>query len=163
MTAPTGTPSATATKSATPPSTAGRPRPKRHGPELSRHPGPDAGAPALPAQGALAEEDEAPSTTKMSEKAHAAGVVEADAELGVDLSGQGAETQDLEGTELGQHYQGNQHRSPRMANRAWPTVTRQKVRNRPKPRLRATSSWPGRRCAGWPPPAGRPADRRPRS
>ena len=52
-----------------------------------------------------------PSTTKMTRRRHG-GVVEAHAELGVDLGGQGAETQDLEGTELGQHHQGHQHRSP---------------------------------------------------
>ncbi len=32
---------------------------------------------------------------------------------------------------------------PRMASRAWPTVTFQKVATRPSPRLRATSSWAG--------------------
>ena len=46
----------------------------------------------------------------MTEKAHAGRLIEADQELRIDLGGQGVVAQDLEGAELGQHHQPDQHR-----------------------------------------------------
>jgi hypothetical protein len=48
-------------------------------------------------------------------------------ELGEDLGGEGLVAEDLEGAVLGQQDQATSRQPPRMATRAWPSVTRQNV------------------------------------
>jgi hypothetical protein len=69
--------------------------------------------------------------------------VERERELGEDLGREGLVPEDLEGAVLGEQAMITSTQPPRMATRACPIVTRQKVFSRPAPRLRDTSS-----CAG---------------
>ncbi len=162
--APTGTPSARTTTAATPASTgSGAPpeRPRQHEP---RRAGTDARAPALAARRALAEEQDRPEEDEDEREGTARRGVEADRELGVRLGGQGAEAEDLEGAELGQADQGDEHRS----RRGWPVGP-----GRPSPSRTSAGARgrgcappllaPGRRCACWRRPGGRRAGRRPGS
>ena len=83
--------------------------PERPRQREARRAGTDACAPALAARRALAQQQDRPEHDKDEREGTARGGVEADRELGVRLGGQCAEAEDLEGAELGQADEGDEH------------------------------------------------------
>ncbi len=108
---PTGTPSASPTSSPTPPSTAGMARPSGWGRIRRAAPAPEPGSPAMAPGGPLAEKDDEAERDEDQGESARRRLVEAHGELGEDLRGQRVEAEDLEGAELGQHDQCDEHRA----------------------------------------------------